>query len=293
MEAWKFINYTSLSPVFALSLTTQRWGLEPFPGNVIAIANYLHDDTGSDISQRPAWKLPYTCSDSTSSLSLYENVAFNDGNNSNNNNTTISSNNSTICSRPQPCSDSGCLILIEGIGKTKAGPASSDILGLSYGITSVLVVIFNIVFITIANKMGNCFSTSQKSIGTISDPENPALSDYLQKGYNPPPQQQQIYAEQTPRVPINMSGEVVRCSELLRAMYTLDLVIWGKGDCVIEEIPEREDMKKRANALFSEIQRILYSWRTASDCRWTVDERAHIEEIGRMVDQYESKRYIV
>jgi hypothetical protein len=34
MEAWKFVDYTTLDTLTALSLTTARWGLEPFPSNL-------------------------------------------------------------------------------------------------------------------------------------------------------------------------------------------------------------------------------------------------------------------
>jgi hypothetical protein len=34
MEAWKFIDYTTLDTLSALSLTTARWGLAPFPDNL-------------------------------------------------------------------------------------------------------------------------------------------------------------------------------------------------------------------------------------------------------------------
>jgi hypothetical protein len=34
MEAWKFTDYTTLDTLSALSLTTARWGLAPFPDNL-------------------------------------------------------------------------------------------------------------------------------------------------------------------------------------------------------------------------------------------------------------------
>jgi hypothetical protein len=38
MEAWKFIDYTNLDTLSALSLTASRWGLGPFP-SYITVAN--------------------------------------------------------------------------------------------------------------------------------------------------------------------------------------------------------------------------------------------------------------
>src|SRR5579859_3201634 len=61
MEAWKFVNYSSISPVFALGFTTERWGLEPFPGNLVAIPGYLRDVQNSTSKVEKAWGLPYSC----------------------------------------------------------------------------------------------------------------------------------------------------------------------------------------------------------------------------------------
>jgi len=40
MEAWKFIEYDAVPPLKALSLTTSRWGLEPFSQQVINSLNF-------------------------------------------------------------------------------------------------------------------------------------------------------------------------------------------------------------------------------------------------------------
>src|SRR4051794_3713848 len=61
MEAWKFIDYTQISPLFALGFTTERWGLEPFPGNLIATSNYTEAIQNSTTSVNRAWDLPYSC----------------------------------------------------------------------------------------------------------------------------------------------------------------------------------------------------------------------------------------
>jgi hypothetical protein len=302
MEAWNFVNFSSLSPVFALSLTTEQWGLEPFPGNLVAIPGYWQDIQGSNNTVETAWTLPYSCPSSNSS----NNCAYNDWVNIDycacydsvtntsfcayddwvsgfcacyDNVTSIYAS-SNICPGPEPCADSGCMILIEGIGKTTTGPANSSIVGLSYGISFLLV------YITVSIIMG-CSSSS------LLDPSPPptrlALEDVRQY-VNPPPQPEKI-SKVRAAAAANTAKEVARCSDLLRQMYALDLVIWGMEDNIAEDIPKREDMKRRANALFAEICRIVHTWKSRPGASWSPEERQYIDEICRFVDQHNTRRY--
>jgi hypothetical protein len=281
MEAWKFVDYYSLSPVFALSLTTERWGLEPFPGNLAAITGYWQDIQGSNNTVEPAWTLPYSCSSSDSSSSYY--YTYGDwvngyfGGQPSGPNISASAN---ICPEPQPCADSGCIILIEGILETTTGPANSSIVGLAHGISSLLAIT-----ITIAIIMGSCFSTP-----------NPPVKPQVQLGpanlrvYNPPPQREQTYAERAATA-ANTAKEIARCSDLLRQMYALDLNIWGMEGNIPAEHAEREENMRRANALFAEIRRVVHTWRARPTAKWSAEERQHIEEICRFVDKHDARRY--
>jgi hypothetical protein len=283
MDAWKFVNYSSISPVYALSLTTEQWGLEPFPGNLVAIFGYWQDIEDSNDAAEPAWTVPYSCPSSNSSCpydygcddwvdSCYDNVTY------------ISAS-SNICPEPEPCADSGCIILIEGIGKTTTGPANSSIVGLSYGISFLLVLAITITII-----MG-CGTSSLSMLHPPPPQPQPRLArEHLRSYMNPPPQREQLYAARAATA-ANMAREVVRCSDLLRQMYALDLVIWGMENCVTDEIPRREEMKRKANALFAEIRRVVQTWRSKSDVRWSAEERQHIEEICKFVDEHNAKRY--
>jgi hypothetical protein len=124
MDAWKFVDNSELSPVFALSFTTEQWGLEPFPGNLVAITGYWQDIEGSNNIAEPAWGLPYSCPSSNDSTILYYDYYCTDddwvveGYNATNSSVIYISASDNICAEPQLCPDSGCLILIEGIGKT-------------------------------------------------------------------------------------------------------------------------------------------------------------------------------
>lgn len=290
MEAWKFVDYSSLSPVFALSLTTERWGLEPFPGNLVAIRDYWkHIQTSKKTVQ--AFTLPYTCSDRPSDFSVDTDLdLINSGAYSYNISTNISAS-ADICTEYQSCEDSHCLVLIEGIGKTTTGPANSNIVGLAHGISFLLVITTIIAFI-----MG-CWSSKLSVEDTPPLPATKVSQNAFGGRYNPPPRQQnegnERYAEQA-ATSANMAKEIARCSDLLRQMYKLDLQIWGMENCVAQEIPPREDMKRRANALLAEVSRIVRNWKsTSSSAKWSDEERQHIKEICRVMDQQEreGKRY--
>jgi hypothetical protein len=291
MDAWKFVDYSGLSPVFALSFTTEQWGLEPFPGNLVAITGYWQDIEGSNNLAEPAWELPYSCPSSDDSTFLYYDYYCTDddwvveGYNDIYNSVIYISGSDNICAEPQLCPDSGCLILIEGIGKATTGPANSSVVGLSHGITLLIIAI------TVAIIMG-CGLTKSFFGSPPPPPSRTQLAQKLRPYMNPPPsaQRQQTYAERTAAA-ASTANEVAQCSALLRQLYALDLAIWSKEDCVDEEIPEREDMMCRANALFAEIHRIVHAWRSRAGTKWSAEEQLHIDEICRFLDQHDLMRY--
>lgn len=290
MEAWKFVDYSSLSPVYALGFTTEQWGLEPFPGNLVAISGYWQDIKGLNNTEEAAWRLPYSCQSSDPWYYWYNYYAYGDGVDNGyylyyNYVTNISAS-TNICPEPQPCADSGCIILIEGIGKTTTGPANSSIVGLSHGISFILIIT-----ITIAIIMG-CGGSSLSAPKPPVQPHAQLAMDDLGPYINPPRWRQQSHAEQAATA-ATVAKEVARCSDLLRQMYALDLLIWSNEFNVSSEAPKREEMMRRANALFAEIRRIVDTWRSRSSARWSPEERQHIEEIYDFVAQHDARRYEV
>ena len=85
-----------------------------------------------------------------------------------------------------------------------------------------------------------------------------------------------------------MAKEVTQCSDLLRQMYALGLVTWGMGGSVAAEIPQRREEERRANALFAEIRGMVDAWRLGFG--WSAEERQHVEEISRIVNQHRAGR---
>lgn len=65
---------------------------------------------------------------------------------------------------------------------------------------------------------------------------------------------------------------------------------------VADEMPKMEEMKKRANAIFTEIRSIVYTWRSTTvkggeRLGWSAEEKEHVIEISKIIDQYGSRRY--
>jgi hypothetical protein len=320
MDAWKSVGYSGLSPIFALSYTTEQWGFQPFPSNLVAIPGYLKDVASWNNTVLQAWNLPDNCStgvleDHTSNNTNYyypypdyyiyiEYSDDEDGEDDENdkqiladsrfwNGTNEISSPSDICTSIQSCASSECLILIEGIGRTTTGPAKSSIVALSHGVSFLLSISLTVAI------MG-CFSSRFKVPQPVQQQLHP---DSLNGLYNPPPdgrrRQERRLAESSD--PINqrainnenLSGEIARCSDLFRQMYKLDLEIWGMKDVVPSDIPKREKKKLQSNALFNEIQTMVHGWVTIPEFGWSPQQRNEIREICRVVDQYDSRRYPV
>ncbi|KAI9786202.1 MAG: hypothetical protein M1839_007612 [Geoglossum umbratile] len=318
MEAWKSINYTSLSPVYALALTTERWGLERFPPNLVAITGYRENIGHLNNTVQTAWTVPYSCSsDSPSDYDEYRyNSHYYTYPYSDREHTNVSAS-TNICTEPQSCPSSGCIILIEGIGKTTTGPANSNIVGLSHAISLLIAIIVTTTII-----MG-CLSSrpttperqptpSRKTSSRKRVPDRqPAPGEQAvpdrQMGHNPPMSRtvrpedllpymnppEQLGETQTAQAatPANMAKEVARCSGLLRQMYTLDIQIWSMEGCIESEIPQREEMERKANAVFVEVRRIIHDWRSNPNSKWKPEELQQIEAICNIVDQHDARRY--
>src|SRR5579862_36434 len=275
MEAWKSINYHHISPVFALSATTERWGLGRFPPNVVATSGYWQSTRHSNSTLLPAWDLPYSCSSPPdypdSTLFPFKGAV------------NISSSD-RICTSPQVCPASGCIILVEGIGKTRTGPAHTSIIGLSHGIAFILAT-FITIGITMGNVFGSCFKAQAEKSQPQRQPQRPNITPFMS-----PPQQRNTYTEQVVASE-GISKEVARCSTLLRQLYALELQIWAQKAVVTADTHRRVDNQRRANALFTEIRRRANSLKSIPNARWSPTDQQTIEEICEVVNSQRATRY--
>ena len=218
MEAWKFFDQSRASPVFALGLTARRWGLEPLPTNLVAIAGFRSDIKNVDGS-----------------------VAR----------------------------------------RSEASPAPAKIIGLAYGIATIIVVMAW--FALIREKL---LPNNRVKKSKIADKPIPGFDKIFQE------KQQPAQPSLPPQAVISskVASEVAHCSTLVRQMYGLDLEIYGLGSVVDAEIEVRETKKRKADALFTEIRRIALIWR-ANPGRFSDAEREYVDEISQFVDKHEDRLY--
>src|SRR5947207_2016786 len=116
MNAWKS-TYVSPSRVIALSETTEEWGLQPFPSNLVAIDGYWESVRGTNNSLPASWDYCYECD-------------------------TLGLRNHRIFGNSISCEDfphNPCLIIVEGTGKNTVGPLNSSTVSVTYGVVSLFV----------------------------------------------------------------------------------------------------------------------------------------------------------
>jgi len=81
--------------------------------------------------------------------------------------------------------------------------------------------------------------------------------------------------------------KIVSCADLLREKYELDIRIRGMQGCEEEDIPERESLQRKSDAMFREIRRIVHQWKSpSSQTKWTEEEWDYIQEICSEIDRY-------
>ena len=81
---------------------------------------------------------------------------------------------------------------------------------------------------------------------------------------------------------------IKQCTDLLREKYKLDISVWALWACNEDERRKREQLQRRSDALFREIERIVHHWRWASESRWAKEEWERIVIICDMVDAQRS-----
>lgn len=133
--------------------------------------------------------------------------------------------------------------------------------------------------------MGSCFSKSDKL-----DEKETGLSNFHSQQTHAGIAKDLLF---TPlHTPQQAAREIEKCSDLLHRMYTLDLQIWGMESLVDnEDIRSREAMKRRADALFAEIRRMIQSWKGSMSFAWTEEEQEQVDEICEFMARHGARRY--
>lgn len=275
MEAWKQVNYTELAPLVALSLTTSRWGLEILPGNIKATQGYFNKSSSHNVTALPAWNFTYGCA--ITELDLESDIR---GYLLASSNSTVSARDK-ICVKPTRCGGSDCINLVEGVGKTVTGPAHSDIFRLAHGVSALVSIA-----ITIA--MG-CLQVVKGFVSGLFRDDPPPLP--VDK-YTATPKSDQNSELKRIEVQETKAAEIVHCANLLREMYQSHYSLISLGDDQKKYVKERDELRRKRDALYGEIDRIASAWKATSLGYFTGEERKYVDEIYATIQSFNRERTV-
>ncbi|QDS75661.1 hypothetical protein FKW77_007191 [Venturia effusa] len=303
MEAWKLINFTSLSevsPAFTLGYTAQQWGLLPFPANL-----YATKASASEILQSSdgvlGFGMPYSCLQYGADfyretggwyvleLHGYTGITsdrrgdfFHDVND------TISRN-TTVCDEDATCTDLGCIILIEQAGR------ATQIVAIAHVLTIIILAVLTLIAAWVLRRDGS--------------PRRGVQPADLNGRYLPPvPWRFKGKAEEIPMQrwtpaqivlaehetlmecnPQEFTKAINNCQDLLREMFQLDQQIMGMVHIREDDEHIRRDLKRRANELFEEVRDEV---RNLSRIEHLTEEQTQVlDEISKLVMAEKGPRY--
>ncbi|KAF2866043.1 hypothetical protein BDV95DRAFT_623164 [Massariosphaeria phaeospora] len=285
METWKSINLSTISPLLALSLSTSQWNLEALPGNLLATNVSLHDVQAHNTSLLPVWAFPDGCKTTDLDISYPS---------THNYTTVINTTHTPFCPALRRCSDNStqqpaCLSLLTGTGKRTTGPLHTPTVALAH-ILSTLVTLLSLL------AMG-CSKSKLDAADLDAPPRaNGLASSDLRSTYNPPnpPPSKSKHHPPVPApapLPAAKAKEIAHCTELLRQMYGLELLVWAATDNVSADEREKAELarqREKADALFGEVSRIVAVWCGSGVARgyFNEAERRYVREIGEAVERY-------
>jgi len=277
MEAWLGRDSSSLlnHPAAAFNATTIRWGLAPFPPNLVVASDANHTYDG------------------------WPNVTY----------YPCGLDDRQICTATPSCRNESCLILIQNTNHTTVGPADSNIVDLAHGLT-VLLFFFLLTPALVAAIPGS--KDGMEALRRIfkhrrPDPvrpkprpasgpsfTHPVLSNtdgpfpaQIRQWYNDDiPPTRTVRPAEIPLTVCDKTGEVARVSGLLREMYTNE-VAWRTKKHSINTNDTRvvEEMKSKSAALLGEIKRSVAEWDADLEGRgWTDEEKAEVAEIRAFLE---------
>lgn len=280
MEAWLGRESSSLlkHPAAALNATAIRWGLAPFPPNLVVApnANHTYDGWPNDTY--------YPC-------------GLDDR---------------RICDATPSCRVTSCLILIQNTNHTTVGPANSNIVALAHGLTVFFFLLLTPALLAAIPgsrdtmkvlrrffkprpsgpsgpkpRSGPDNTFSHPDLSRADDPFRPEIRQW----YDEIPSTRTVRPAEIPLTVSDKAGEVARVSALLRDMYTHE-VAWRTKKNSIDPSDKRvvEEMKTKSAALLGEIQRSVAEWDADVEGRgWTEEERVEVAEIRSFLEGLERR----
>lgn len=309
MESWKTLGTIgSYSPIFALSITAEEWGLKEFPPNLLGIEG--------------TWTAPENTPGSPSSTPNQTILlAWNKDRHPRDNQIILNATEILQCERTTLPPWDTCYWIIEDIGHniTTVGPLHSDLVSLTCCLSTLLSIF-------LASLIMGCLVSIPERRRPQPDDGDDDLNRAINQNYNPPapenPQPPSQRPSPSPRrnvgkieqalVQSNTTRDIRRCTALLRELYSLDLEIWGSEGATFENPEEGKRrmaaMKKRASDIFDEVRRIVEALQLQSgsnavaarvgdeeeigldDMTWTERERECLVEIFRIIEEQRGKR---
>jgi hypothetical protein len=300
MEEWHFVNTSQFTPLAALCITTERWGLNSFPANILASTGYRRDIENTN-NTLPVWSLFEDCYNIISDSDDLSEVSVSNGPVSSINTST------SLCSIPEFWSDlqssPDCYILIEGVSGKTVGPAHSDIVYLSFFISFLISIVA-------AMSFGKLIAKMTKS---APKPVVKSVEKEVSKSYNPPPPKYDPVADfqqakardrdnatrRVSQMPVpgyydsvaseRQANDVRRVSQMLREMYELEFRIFGMRHSREDPRVRVAKWRYQADALFDEILDNVDRW-YAGGRRWNNEEWEAIVKIRDAVVQHARDR---
>ncbi|KAK0705691.1 hypothetical protein B0H67DRAFT_594749 [Lasiosphaeris hirsuta] len=269
MEAWKTNPTLELHPVAALSAATLRWGLDRFPSTL----------TTSLPASGNNYTATYPCGPDRDQLCTE----------------------TVLCpSSSSSSSSSACLLLIAHAGSSTVGPARTNIVRLTHGLTVLFLLLATATAAAAAMRLLRKARPPPKTPAPkpAELPVRPApRPDRLAQGMPayyrdvaPAAREAEVYTTLADK-----PREVARVLEMLRGMFELDLSIWGMKRSTLEgDIRRMEGMRRTADALFAEVRRVVREWDEHDNaaCRcWSEEERGEIARIRELVWALPAERY--
>ncbi|KAK3386786.1 hypothetical protein B0H63DRAFT_468381 [Podospora didyma] len=263
MEAWKTGDpRLQQHPAAALSAATLRWGLAPFPHNLVA----SHNIDGWPNSTA------YPCGDDLAQLCF---------------------------ERPPTCQNLTCLIVIENSGRNYTGPLESNIVVLAHSIVLVLIILTTAA-VAMCLDLKTLFREPPRPPSRVLTPpqvQHPPpqprgndLERAVARVYLAPWADR--YVELRPSF-ATRAEEVAHVSALLREMFALDLNIWAlKRSRQEKDLRKVQDMKQESNAIFTEVRRVVKDWaENEQPGSWTDEEKTQVDEIRQVVYGFPAERH--
>ncbi|KAF1808248.1 hypothetical protein P152DRAFT_485607 [Eremomyces bilateralis CBS 781.70] len=276
----------SISPLFALSITAARWGLEPFPANLVAIQGRVNTSITNSVVE--AWTLPYSCGglplSGLEGQQYYNYSSYYQEPPSPPYRSNISLTN--ICDAPQACPASDCRIVVEGAGRTQVDTIRTSIISLVHGISASISVLGTFGLFMMFEALTKLRPKKKKGGLSGADLEPFYNAPYGQnaegnRAQPPPPPLYPPGHEEDGKAAAAKAKGIARCADLLRRKYELDMEIWGSRR---GEETRRAQLQRKSDAIFREIWRSVQGMRASNN--WTREEWDSLEEISNTLDAH-------